>query len=142
MAEPSTGLRERPLSPHLTSGGPLAFHWRFHVTMTGSIVHRMTGVALYLGALILAGWALSLTAGPDAYQGYMDLLGSPLGRVVMFGLTVSIFYHLAKGVQHLFWDAGKGFSLPIANMVTIACFAFAVAASIAVWVIAWMTGAL
>lgn len=142
MAEPSTGLRERPLSPHLTSGGPLAFHWRFHVTMTGSIVHRMTGVALYLGALILAGWALSLAAGPDAYQTFMDLLGSPLGKVVMFGLTVSIFYHLAKGVQHLFWDSGLGFSLPIANMVTIACFAFAVAASIAVWVIAWMTGAL
>ncbi|WP_340645749.1 succinate dehydrogenase, cytochrome b556 subunit [Phenylobacterium sp.] len=142
MAETPTGLRERPLSPHLTSGGPLAFHWRFHVTMTGSIFHRMTGVALYVGALILAGWALSLAAGPDAYQAFMDLLGSPLGKIVMFGLTLSVFYHLAKGVQHLFWDSGKGFSLPVANMVTIACFAFSVAATLAVWVIAWMTGAL
>ncbi|CAN5809911.1 succinate dehydrogenase, cytochrome b556 subunit [soil metagenome] len=135
MTETTQGPRARPLSPHLEI-------WRFHATMVGSILHRMTGVGLYGGALILAGWAMSLAAGPDAYQTFMELLGSPLGKVVMFGLTLSVFYHLAKGVQHIFWDAGKGFALPIANMATIACFAFAIAATLAVWVIAWMTGAL
>lgn len=135
MTETTQGPRERPLSPHLMG-------WRPHATMVGSILHRITGSALYGGALILAGWALSLAAGPDAYQGFMELLGSPLGKLVMFGLTLSLFYHLAKGVQHLFWDSGKGFALPIANMATIACFAFAVAATLAVWAIAWMTGAL
>ncbi len=135
MTETTQGPRERPLSPHLQV-------WRPHATMVGSILHRITGSALYGGALILAGWALSLAAGPDAYQAFMELLGSPLGKLVMFGLTLSLFYHLAKGVQHLFWDSGKGFQLPIANMATIACFAFAVAATLAVWAIAWMTGAL
>ena len=135
MTETTPGPRARPLSPHLEI-------WRFHATMVGSILHRITGVGLYLGALILAGWAVSLAAGPDAYQTLMELLGSPLGKVVMFGLTLSVFYHLAKGVQHLVWDTGAGFQLPIANMGAIACYAFAIAASLAVWMIAWMTGAL
>lgn len=135
MTETTQGPRARPLSPHLEI-------WRFHATMVGSILHRITGVGLYLGALILAGWAMSLAAGPDAYQTVMELLGSPLGKIVLFGLTLSVFYHLAKGVQHLFWDAGAGFQLAIANMGAIACYAFAVAASLAVWAIAWMTGAL
>ncbi|HQT55551.1 MAG: succinate dehydrogenase, cytochrome b556 subunit [Phenylobacterium sp.] len=135
MTETTPGPRARPLSPHLEI-------WRFHATMVGSILHRITGVGLYFGALILAGWALSLAAGPDAYQAFMELLGSPLGKLVMFGLTLSVFYHLAKGVQHLLWDAGTGFQLPIANMGAIACYAFAIAASLAVWAIAWMTGAL
>ena len=67
--------RDRPLSPHLTI-------WRWHITMASSIAHRATGVALYVGALILAGWALSLAAGPAAYGDYMALLGSWLGKLV------------------------------------------------------------
>lgn len=72
----------------------------------------------------------------------MELLGSPLGQAGDVRPDLLLFYHLAKGVQHLFWDSGKGFQLAIANMATIACFAFAVAATLAVWAIAWMTGAL
>ena len=135
MTETSQGQRQRPLSPHLMG-------WRPHATMVGSILHRISGVALYGGALILAGWAMSLAAGPDAYQTFMDLLGSILGKLVMFGLTLSVFYHLAKGVQHLIWDTGAGFKLATANMGAIACFAFAIAATLAVWVIAAMSGAL
>ncbi|WP_421933920.1 succinate dehydrogenase, cytochrome b556 subunit [Phenylobacterium sp.] len=135
MTETTQGPRERPLSPHLQV-------WRPHATMVGSILHRITGSALYVGALILAGWAMSLAAGPDAYQTFMELLGSPLGKLVMFGLTLSVFYHLAKGVQHLFWDVGAGFKLATANMGAVACYAFAVAATLAVWAIAAMTGAL
>lgn len=134
--------RERPLSPHLTSGGPFAFHWRWHLTMFTSIAHRATGVALYVGALILAGWAIALAAGPDAYASYMILLGGPLGRLVMFGLTVSVFYHLANGVRHLTWDAGKGLDIKSANATAVVAIAFAVAASLAVWAIALMAGAL
>ena len=82
------GERARPLSPHLQV-------WRWHVTMAASIATRATAVALYVGVLIIAGWALALASGPDAYAAYAGLLGSPLGLVVLFGLTVSIFYHLA-----------------------------------------------
>lgn len=126
--------RERPLSPFMI--------WRWHLTMFTSIAHRATGVALYGGALILAGWAMALAAGPDAYATYQGLLGSPLGKLVLFALTVSVFYHLANGIRHLVWDAGRGLDIKTANTTAVVAIAFAVAASVAVWLIALMAGAL
>ena len=125
----------RPLSPHLQV-------WRWHATMLSSILHRATGVALYGGALILAGWAVALASGPDGYDGYRALLGTPLGHMVMFGLTLSVFYHLAHGIRHLVWDSGHGFDPRTANFTAIAAIAFAVVASVAVWLIAASTGAI
>ena len=116
--------------------------WRWHLTMLTSILHRATGVALYGGALILAGWAIALASGPANYLFFMTLLGSPLGRVVMFGLTLSIFYHLANGIRHLVWDAGAGLDIKTANLTGAAVIAFSVAATVVVWVIAFMMGAL
>ena len=138
MAEVNAGApvtKERPRSPHVQV-------WRWHITMAGSILHRATGVGLYVGALILAGWAASLAAGPDAYAAYKHLLGSLLGKLVLFGLTFSIFYHLANGVRHLVWDAGEGFEPKTADMTAAAAIAFAAAATVAVWLIAAITGAL
>ncbi len=131
----ASGLPPRPLSPHLQV-------WRWHVTMWTSILHRASGMALYGGALIAAGWAIALGAGPDAYATYMGLLGSPLGRLVMFGLTAAVFYHLANGVRHLVWDFGAGLDVKTANFTGVAVIAFTVVATVAVWVIAALTGAL
>jgi succinate dehydrogenase / fumarate reductase cytochrome b subunit len=110
--------------------------------MLGSILHRVAGAGLYGGALILAGWALALASGPDAYAGYMAVLGSIPGKVVLFALTLALFYHLAKGVQHLLWDTGRGFKPATADAGSIAAIAFAVVASLAAWAAAAMTGAL
>lgn len=110
--------------------------------MLTSILHRVTGVGLYVGALLLAGWALSMAGGEATYSTYMGLLGSWLGRIVMFGLTVCIFYHMANGVRHLVWDSGKGFEPKTASFTAMVCIAFALAVSIVVWGIAAMTGAL
>ncbi|MCI3132514.1 succinate dehydrogenase, cytochrome b556 subunit [Phenylobacterium aquaticum] len=148
MTDASGAPRERPKSPHLMTGGfgsPLL--WRWHITMFTSIAHRATGVALYIGALLLAGWAVALAASLGetdhaTYAAYMALLGSPLGKLVMFGLTLSVFYHLANGVRHLMWDAGTGLDIKSANFTAVAAIAFAVAATLAVWGIAAMTGAL
>jgi succinate dehydrogenase / fumarate reductase cytochrome b subunit len=143
MTEASSTPRERPVSPHLVTGGlgsPLL--WRWHITMWTSILHRATGVALYVGALIAAAWAISLAGGPDVYAGFKGLLGSVPGKVVMFGLTVSVFFHLASGVRHLIWDSGKGFELKSANAGSVMIFAFAAAATLAVWGLAGMMGAL
>ncbi|CAN7639094.1 succinate dehydrogenase, cytochrome b556 subunit [Phenylobacterium sp. LjRoot225] len=123
------------MSPHLSV-------WRWHITMASSIANRATGVALYVGALIGAAWAVSLASGPEAYACFKGLLGSPLGLVVMFGLTLSFFYHLANGIRHLVWDAGYGFALKTANAASVFVFAFTAAATLAIWVIAAMTGAL
>jgi succinate dehydrogenase / fumarate reductase cytochrome b subunit len=136
-------LRERPKSPHLVTGGlgsPLL--WRWHITMWTSILHRMTGVGLYVGGLIAAAWALALAQGPERYAQFKHLLGSAPGKVVMFGLTVAFFYHLANGVRHLVWDSGHGLDVKTANASSIVIFAFTAAATLAIWVIAAMTGAL
>lgn len=135
MTQVSPGARPRPLSPHVQV-------WRWHVTMLTSILHRASGVGLYVGALIGAGWALALASGPDAYHGYMGLLASPLGRVVLFALTVGLFYHLASGVRHLVWDSGKGLAVKTANFSSVLIIAFALAASAVVWFIALSTGGL
>jgi succinate dehydrogenase / fumarate reductase cytochrome b subunit len=127
--------RGRPLSPHLQV-------WRWHITMAASILTRATGVALYVGILIVAGWALALASGAEAYGAYMGCLGSPLGRVVLFGLTVSIFYHLAAGVRHLVFDSGHGLSPATANMSAVAAIAFALVATLVVWGLAFATGAI
>jgi len=124
-----------PLSPHLQV-------WRWHITMAASIFTRATGVALYVGLVIVAGWAVALASGPAAYLGYMELLASPLGRLVLFGLTVSIFYHLGAGVRHLVFDSGHGLSPAVANMSAVATIAFAVVASLVVWALAFATGAI
>lgn len=126
---------ERPMSPHLSV-------WRWHMTMATSILHRGTGVALYAGALIAAAWAVSLAGGPQAYGAFKGLLGSPLGKLVMLGFTVAFFYHLGNGVRHLVWDAGHGLDVKSANASAVAVFAFTIAATLAVWAIAAMTGAL
>ena len=135
MPDATRTVRERPTSPHIQI-------WRWHATALTSIMHRFTGIGLYVGALILAGWAVALASGPDAYGAYMALLGSPLGRLVMFGLTFAAFFHLAKGVQHLVWDTGAAFRLPVANAGAVAVIAFSIVATVVVWIIAAMTGAL
>jgi succinate dehydrogenase / fumarate reductase cytochrome b subunit len=110
--------------------------------MAASIVHRATGAALYAGALILMLFALSLASGADGYAAFKGAMGSILGKVVLFGLTVSAFYHMANGVRHLTWDAGAGFEPKTADMTAWVAFGFAALMSVGVWVLAAMTGAL
>jgi succinate dehydrogenase / fumarate reductase cytochrome b subunit len=129
MAEASPGVRERPLSPHTQV-------WRWHVTMAASILNRAAGVALYAGWLIFGGWALALASGPDAYGAYASVLVSIPGQIVLFGVALALFYHLAAGVRHLFFDAGKGFAPRKADASAIAAFVFAVVAAVALFVVA------
>ena len=124
-------VRARPMSPHLQV-------WRWHITMFASIATRASGVALYAGLLIVVGMALALALGADAYGAYVGLLGSPLGLLVLFGIAVSNFYHLAAGVRHLAFDSGKGFLPTTANMTAWLCIAFAVVASMSVFAIGLM----
>jgi succinate dehydrogenase / fumarate reductase cytochrome b subunit len=135
MSEAARRLPERPTSPHLTV-------WRWHATMLSSILHRASGCALYVGALILGGWAIALAMGPESYADYMGVLAGPLGKLVLLGLTAAIFYHTANGIRHLVWDAGKGFDPKFSDLTAIVVIAFTVAATAATWIIAGMTGSL
>lgn len=135
MTEASPRVRERPLSPHLQV-------WRWHVTMLGSILHRGCLMALYVGALILVGWAVALASGPEAYALFKGILGSPLGKLVLFGLTFALFFQLSSVVRHAIWDTGKGFQIKFADTMTIASIVFAAVATVVTWVLAGATGAL
>lgn len=121
------------MSPHLQV-------WRWHVTMLTSILHRVTGVGIYLGALILAVWAISLAAGPDAYALFLVIMGSWLGKLVLLGMSASLFFHMGNGVRHIVWDFGHGLSKEDASASSFAVLGFAIAATGAVWAIAYMMG--
>jgi succinate dehydrogenase / fumarate reductase cytochrome b subunit len=109
--------------------------------MAASIFTRATGVALYVGLFIVVAWAVALATGPDAYSLFMNLMASWLGKLVLFGLTVSIFYHLAAGLRHLAFDSGHGLTPKTANTTAALCMAFAVAATLVVWALAFVIGA-
>jgi succinate dehydrogenase / fumarate reductase cytochrome b subunit len=95
---------KRPLSPHLQI-------YRPQITSVLSISHRLTGIALYFGLLVLAAWLLTLAAYPPCFAWMQGLLKTLLGQIVLFGWAFCFFYHLLNGVRHLAWDAGAGFAL-------------------------------
>lgn len=125
--------RVRPLSPHLQV-------WRWHVTMLASILVRVSGGALAVGALFVVGWLAALAFGPDAYAAWTAWMGSPLGLLVWLGLTAALAYHFAGGVRHLIWDTGEGLTPKSANLLSTLSIAFAVVVTIAFWAGLFMTG--
>lgn len=94
----------RPLSPHLQ------IH-RWQLTMVLSITHRATGVFLSAGILLLLYWIWSLTGAPERYYQAQALFGSGFGRLILLGVSFSLFYHLCNGIRHLVWDIGLGIEL-------------------------------
>jgi succinate dehydrogenase / fumarate reductase, cytochrome b subunit len=95
---------ERPLSPHLQV-------YRWQLTSVLSICHRAAGLALAVGTLLLVWWLVALAQGGDAFIAAQVFIGSWLGRLLLLAWSFALFFHLANGVRHLFWDAGYGFSL-------------------------------
>jgi succinate dehydrogenase / fumarate reductase, cytochrome b subunit len=94
-------MANRPLSPHLSI-------YRFAYTMALSIFHRITGVALSVGMLVLAVWLAALASGAEAYASFARFAGSWLFQLLLALWIVTFVYHLANGIRHLFWDAGMG----------------------------------
>jgi succinate dehydrogenase / fumarate reductase cytochrome b subunit len=91
----------RPLSPHLQIYSPM-------LTMMMSIVHRITGGALYVGTILVAWWLIAASAGPPAYATFGDFIGSLFGRLILFGYTWALLHHMLGGIRHLVWDMGYG----------------------------------
>ena len=101
-----------------------------------SILHRMTGVFLSLGLLVLALWLMQLAAGPEQYQAFRAAMSTPVGIAMLVAWTFAFLLHLANGVRHLAWDAGYGFEKAQANASAWAALVFAGAGTVALWVIA------
>lgn len=103
-----------------------------------SIAHRATGIALAVGALLLVCWLLALASGPAAFADVHGFLGSWIGRLMLFGWTWSLMYHLANGIRHLFWDAGMGLDLPAAQASGYVALIASIGATLAIWVAGYM----
>lgn len=119
----------RPLSPHLQI-------YRLPLAAWLSISHRITGVGLTLGAFLLAWWVCAAAYGEDAYVTFTGFLSSVIGMLILFGFSVALFFHLCNGIRHLFWDAGKNFSIAETKRTNF----FVIAGTLVLTAIAWFFG--
>ena len=118
-----TGRYVRNPNGHVAPMSPFTDIWRWHVTMTASILFRVTIGAATVGAVLLLGWVAAVAAGPEAYAKIAACSASPFGLFIWFGLSLVVFSFLLNGARHLINDAGKGLDLKSANLM----------ANIAVW---------
>lgn len=125
----------RPLSPHLGI-------YRWQITNTLSILHRLTGVGLTFGLVPLSLWLWGAAYAPELYTAMAGLFGSIVGKLLLFGWTLGFYYHLANGMRHLSWDLGKGFSLDDVLASGRIVIAFALALTVLTWAIVANKGGL
>lgn len=121
---------ERPISPHLQIYKPM-------LSMIMSITHRITGAALFFGAVLFVWW-LSAAAHSD---GYFDLVqgffSHWFGRLIMFGFTWALIHHMLGGIRHLIWDTGRGFKLAAVETLVRANLAGSIILTVLLWIIAY-----
>lgn len=119
----------RPLSPHLQV---------YKLPLTGmlSITHRATGVVLAIGTLLVTYWLAAIAGGEESFNSANAILGSWFGKLVLFGWTWALFYHLSNGIRHLLWDIGFGFEIPTANLTSKIVVGASFVLTILLWIIA------
>ncbi len=130
MAQPSKSVA-RPLSPHLQI-------YRFSLLMAMSIIHRITGAALYIGTLLLVWWLLALASGAQAYAVFTGFAGSFLGQLILFGYTWALLHHMMGGIRHLIWDMGVGLDVVRARMIARFTLIASLSLSVLVWVVSFI----
>ena len=120
--------RPRPLSPHLSIYRPT-------MTMAMSIAHRISGVALYVGVLLLAWFLIAASADASSFAVFSGFISSFVGRVVLFLVTWALFHHLVGGLRHVLWDAGYGLDAPLRDQMAWATAIGGFALAVLVWIV-------
>jgi len=128
-----TARIERPLSPHLQI-------YRVTLTMAMSIAHRATGLALYVGTLLLVWWLVAAASGPTAYADVQAFIGSFIGRLIIFGYTWALMHHLLSGIRHFVWDLGYGFKPNEREALTWGALIGGISLTVLLWIIAYAIG--
>ena len=118
--------RSRPLSPHLQIYRPL-------INMVMSILHRITGGALYFGTLLLAAWLISVAMGEAQFEFVNALFAHPIGKLVLFGYTWALLHHMLGGMRHLIWDTGRGFQIWQINTLSWLTIICSITLTLALW---------
>lgn len=125
------GAAERPLSPHLQIYRPM-------LTMMMSIVHRITGVALYFGTLLLVIWLVAAASSPAAFDTVNGLYGSWIGLLVLVGYSWALIHHALGGVRHFIWDTGAGFGPEAREWMARATIGGSIGLTVLLWIIIWL----
>jgi succinate dehydrogenase / fumarate reductase, cytochrome b subunit len=120
---------ERPLSPFM-----FPTWYRFQITSALSILHRLSGIALTVGSILLAWWLIAVAAGGQLFAATHTFIASSVGLLLLFLWSVAFFYHLCSGIRHLALDAGYGFELQTAHLTGYAV----LAATALLTVLAWL----
>jgi succinate dehydrogenase / fumarate reductase, cytochrome b subunit len=123
--------KDRPLSPHLQIYRPM-------LTMMMSIVHRITGAALYFGTLLLVWWLVAAAAGPNAYATVQWFMETLVGRLVLFGYTWALLHHMLGGIRHLIWDTGYGLGPSEREWLTLATLIGSIGLTIVLWFVGYL----
>ena len=124
---------ERPLSPFM-----FPTWYRFQITSALSILHRLTGIALAVGSILLAWWLIAVAAGGGVFRATYALIASPIGVLLLFLWSVAFFYHLCNGIRHLTWDAGYGFELRQTHLSGYAALAATAVLTVIAWLSVWL----
>ncbi len=129
MARNTEGrLVQRPLSPHLQV-------YRPQISTVLSIMHRVTGVALSAGTLLMVWWLVAAATSPTAFDGVQSFVASPFGLLLLLGWTVALYYHLFAGIRHLGWDAGFGYDKPTYIYTGYAVVIAAAVCTVLTWIV-------
>ena len=121
--------RERPISPQLQVYKP-------QITSVLSIFHRITGVALAFGLILLVAWIFTLSLGEEYFEYFVMFIKSWFGLLILFGFTFALNYHLCNGIRHLFWDAGYGYEIETVHKSGLAVLVVSFVLTILIWYLA------
>jgi len=122
--------RPRPLSPHIGI-------YKFTMTMAMSIAHRITGIGLYVGVLVLAWFLIAASTDAAAFGVFSAFIESIIGRLVLFGFTWALFHHLIGGIRHFLWDASYGMDAPLRDQFAWATLIGGFALTVVAWAIGY-----
>ena len=120
----------RPLSPHLQIYRPM-------LTMMMSIVHRITGLGLYFGIVLLVWWLTAASISDGYFDFVQGFFGHWFGRLVLFGFTWALIHHALGGLRHLLWDTGRGFDLNVIEWLARANLAGSIVLTLLLWIIGY-----
>ena len=119
---------ERPVSPFM-----FPVWYRFQINSALSILHRLAGIALAVGSILLAWWLIAVAAGGEVFAATHAFIASPIGILLLFFWSVAFFYHLCNGIRHLAWDAGWGFELRTAHFTGYVVLAATIVLTVVTW---------
>ncbi|NOT71964.1 MAG: succinate dehydrogenase, cytochrome b556 subunit [Hyphomicrobium sp.] len=117
---------ERPLSPHIQIYKPL-------INMVMSILHRITGAALYIGTLLLVWWLIAAATSPQYFDYVSSWFQTLIGQLIMIGYTWALLHHMLGGLRHFLWDTGRGFDLATIDKLSWATIVLSLAGTVAIW---------